>query len=103
MSNSNTTVNTAGTTYSNKTFYDKALLEIAKTRLVHASYGQKRSIPRNSGKRVEFRRYELFTPDPNALVLEEGVTPAGRASRRARSKPRLSSTARMSRSAIFWI
>ncbi|MEZ4627431.1 MAG: hypothetical protein R2912_04890 [Eubacteriales bacterium] len=26
---------------------------------------------------MEFRRYELFTPDPNALVLEEGVTPAG--------------------------
>ena len=77
MSNSNTTVNTAGITFSNKTFYDKALLEIAKTRLVHASYGQKRSIPRNSGKRVEFRRYELFTPDANALVLEEGVTPAG--------------------------
>ncbi|MEA4869497.1 MAG: N4-gp56 family major capsid protein [Christensenella sp.] len=77
MSNSNTTINTAGTTYSNKTFYDRALLEIAKTRLVHASYGQKRSIPRNSGKRVEFRRYELFTPDVNALALEEGVTPAG--------------------------
>ncbi|HWQ98630.1 MAG TPA: N4-gp56 family major capsid protein [Clostridia bacterium] len=77
MSNSNTTVNTASTTFSNKTFYDKALLEIAKTRLVHANYGQKRSIPRNSGKRVEFRRYELFSPNPNALVLEEGVTPAG--------------------------
>jgi len=77
MSNSNTTVNTASTTFSNKTFYDRALLEIAKTRLVHANYGQKRSIPRNSGKRVEFRRYELFTPDANALVLEEGVTPAG--------------------------
>ena len=77
MSNSNTTVNTASTTYSNKTFYDRALLEIAKTRLVHANYGQKRSIPRNSGKRVEFRRYELFTPDANTLVLEEGVTPAG--------------------------
>ncbi len=77
MSNSNTTVSTAGTTFSNKTFYDRTLLEIAKTRLVHASYGQKRSIPRNSGKRVEFRRYELFTPDTNALVLEEGVTPAG--------------------------
>jgi N4-gp56 family major capsid protein len=26
---------------------------------------------------VEFRRYELFTPDTNALVLEEGVTPEG--------------------------
>lgn len=77
MSNMNTTVSTAGTTFSNKTFYDKALLEFARTRLVHASYGQKRSIPRNSGKRVEFRRYELFTPDANALVLQEGVTPAG--------------------------
>ena len=77
MSNINTTVSTAGTTFSNKTFYDKALLEFARTRLVHASYGQKRSIPRNSGKRVEFRRYELFTPDANALVLQEGVTPAG--------------------------
>ena len=77
MSNSNTTINTANSTFSNKTFYDRALLETAKTRLVHASYGQKRSIPRNSGKRVEFRRYELFTPDTNALVLEEGVTPAG--------------------------
>ena len=77
MSNSNTTTSTANTTYSNKTFYDRTLLEIAKTRLVHASYGQKRSIPRNSGKRVEFRRYELFTPDANAMVLEEGVTPAG--------------------------
>ena len=74
---SNTTISTAESTYSNKTFYDRALLEIARTRLVHANYGQKRSIPRNSGKRVEFRRYELFTPDTKALVLEEGVTPAG--------------------------
>jgi N4-gp56 family major capsid protein len=77
MSNINTTVNTAASTYTNKEFYDRNLLEIARTRLVHAGYGQKRSIPRNSGKRVEFRRYELFTPDTNALVLEEGVTPEG--------------------------
>lgn len=77
MSNINTTVNTAVSTYTNKEFYDRNLLEIARTHLVHAGYGQKRSIPRNSGKRVEFRRYELFTPDTNALVLEEGVTPEG--------------------------
>jgi len=56
MSNINTTVNTAVSTFGNKEFYDRDLLEVAKTRLVHASYGQKRSIPRNSGKRVEFRR-----------------------------------------------
>ena len=77
MSNINTTINTSSTNYFNKEFYDRQLLEIAKTKLVHAEYGQKRSIPRNSGKRVEFRRYELFTPSTDKLELEEGVTPAG--------------------------
>ena len=37
----NTTLNTAGTAYFNKQFYDKKLLETAKTRLVHATFGQK--------------------------------------------------------------
>ncbi len=73
----NTTLNTASSTYSNKTFYDRALLEAAKTRLVHASFGQKRAIPQHAGKRAEFRRYELFTPDTEALSLVEGVTPDG--------------------------
>lgn len=75
----NTTVSTAANaaTYTNKTFYDRKLLETAKTRLVHASFGQKREIPLHSGKRVEFRRYELFTPDQDALTLTEGVTPTG--------------------------
>lgn len=73
----NTTTNTAHTTYFNKTFYDRKLLDTAKTRLVHATFGQKRSIPRNSGKRVEFRRYELFSPNTEALTLKEGVTPTG--------------------------
>ena len=52
----NTTVSTAGNAYFNKTFYDRKLLDTAKTRLVHANFGQKRSIPRNNGKRVEFRK-----------------------------------------------
>ncbi|MBR0507525.1 MAG: N4-gp56 family major capsid protein [Clostridia bacterium] len=73
----NTTLNTANTAYFNKQFYDKKLLETAKTRLVHASFGQKRSIPRHGGKRVEFRKYDLFTPDADALTLVEGVTPTG--------------------------
>ena len=77
MSNYNSTLNTASTTYLNKEFYDRQLLETAKTKLVHAEFGQKRSIPKNSGKRVEFRRYELFTPSTDALELEEGVTPEG--------------------------
>ncbi|MBQ6077054.1 MAG: N4-gp56 family major capsid protein [Clostridia bacterium] len=73
----NTTINTANTAYFNKQFYDKKLLETAKTRLVHAEFGQKRSIPRHGGKRVEFRKYDLFTPDVASLTLEEGITPAG--------------------------
>ncbi len=73
----NTTLNTASNAYFNKQFYDKKLLETAKTRLIHASFGQKRSIPRHGGKRVEFRKYDLFTPDADALTLQEGVTPDG--------------------------
>ena len=73
----NTTLNTASGAYFNKQFYDKKLLETAKTRLVHASFGQKRSIPRHGGKRVEFRKYNLFTPSVDALTLVEGVTPEG--------------------------
>lgn len=72
-----TTVNTATTTHLNKVFYDKKMLEWAKTQFVYANYGQKRSIPRNSGKTVEFRRWKLFDVDTAALVLTEGVTPTG--------------------------
>ena len=84
MSNTQTTINTAATlpgggssTYLNKSFYDKKLLETARTRLVFASFGQKRSIPRNMGKRVEFRRYDLFSPELASAPLTEGVTPEG--------------------------
>ena len=73
----NTTVSTAASTYFNKTFYDRKLLDTAKARFVHANFGQKRSIPKNNGKRVEFRKYNLFTPDTDALTLVEGVTPTG--------------------------
>lgn len=75
--NINTTLNTAGRTGLNKTFYDRALLESAKTRLMHAKFGQKRPIPANSGKRVEFRRWNLFDAEDAMTPLAEGVTPAG--------------------------
>ena len=59
------------------TYYDRQLLESAKTRFVHAEFGQKRPVPRNSGSHVNFRRWNLF--DPNAAVngLTEGETPTG--------------------------
>ena len=75
----NTTANTVNTTKLNKTFYDRQLLESAKTRFVHAKYGQKRPIPRNSGKRVEFRKWNLFDANDAVEALQEGVTPTGQA------------------------
>ena len=62
-------------TYLMKTYYDKKLLETAKTQLVYAQFAQKRSIPRNGGKTVEWRRWNLFDPDAVA-ELTEGVTPS---------------------------
>ena len=38
----NTTLNTSTTTALNKSFYDRQLLESAKTRFVHTKFGQKR-------------------------------------------------------------
>lgn len=72
-----TTINTAApTTYLNKTWYDRTLLEWAKAQLVYAQFGQKRPIPRNNGKTVEFRRWTLFTPNKVTTKLTEGVTPS---------------------------
>lgn len=73
----NTTGNTVAGTKLNKTFFDRQLLEGARTRLVHAQYGQKRHIPPNNGKRVEFRRWNLFDIDQTMCALTEGVTPDG--------------------------
>lgn len=73
----NTNVTTdGGLSAENKTFYDRALLEEAKPNLVHDQFGQKRPIPKNGGKKIEFRKYASF---PKALTpLTEGVTPDGR-------------------------
>ena len=71
-----TTISTAAPqTYLNKTYYDRKLLEIAKTKFVYANYGQKRPIPKGNGKTAEFRRFDLFTPDVVTNKLTEGVTP----------------------------
>lgn len=77
MSNTNTTVNTAATTFINKTFCDKNLLVNAKTKLCHALYGQKRNIPKNQGKTVEYRRWVNWNPKLGLAGLVEGVTPEG--------------------------
>lgn len=77
MENFNVNVTTdAGLSAENKTFYDKALIQEAAPNLIHDQFGQKRPIPKNGGKKIEFRKYASM---PKALTpLTEGVTPDGR-------------------------
>ena len=63
-------------TYLNKEFYDKNLLVMAKTKFVHAQYGQKKRIPKGRGKKVEFRRMVAADTNVKAHTLAEGITPA---------------------------
>ena len=58
-----------------KVYYSDYLIDNATPNLVHAQFGQKRPIPKNGGKTVEFRKY---APLPKATVpLKEGTPPAG--------------------------
>lgn len=58
-----------------KTFYDKTLITLAGANLIHEQFGQKRPIPKNGGKTIEFRRFSKL---PKALkAITEGVTPSG--------------------------
>lgn len=56
-----------------KEFYSKDLIELAKPLLVHAQFGDKVSIPKGSGRKIEWRKFSNFS---KALTpLTEGVTP----------------------------
>lgn len=58
-----------------KTFYDKTLITLAGASLIHEQFGQKRPIPKGSGKTIEFRKFSRL---PKAMTaITEGVTPAG--------------------------
>ena len=78
--NTNKTTDTTATTgndlsVENKTFYDKVLIQEAGPALVHDQFAQKRNIPKNGGKTIEFRK---FIPLAKALTpLVEGLTPSG--------------------------
>ena len=76
----NTNVTTSTGTGNNlsaemKTYYDMTLIDEASAKLVHQQFGQKRPIPKNGGKTIEFRRFANL---PKAMTpLTEGVTPNG--------------------------
>lgn len=56
-------------------YYDRNLLERALPALLYGKFGQVRPIPKNSGTRINFRRYESLAAATTALT--EGTTPAG--------------------------
>lgn len=58
-----------------KTFYEKDLIEQASPKLVHGQFGEKKPIPENGGKKIEFRKFTPLVKDTTPLV--EGVTPEG--------------------------
>lgn len=70
-------VNTlAALTNEQKTFYERVLLERLKPNLVFYNYGEKKTIPKNEGLTINFRRFDAL--EPNTTALTEGVTPAGK-------------------------
>lgn len=73
----NTNITTdSGLSVENKTFYDMTLIDEAQANLVHDQFAQKRPIPKNGGKKIEFRKFASL---PKALTaLTEGVTPDGK-------------------------
>ena len=58
-----------------QTYYDKKLLERLLPNFVHFQLGQKRPIPKNGGKNINFRRFASLAPATTPLT--EGVTPTG--------------------------
>ena len=58
-----------------QTYYADYLIDLAEPELVHDQFGQKRDIPANGGKIIQFRQ---FDPLPELTEpLTEGVTPDG--------------------------
>lgn len=65
----------SGLTPEMKTFYDRVLLKASEPSLIHEQFAQKRPIPPNNGKNIEFRKFSTL---PKMLTpLVEGVTPDG--------------------------
>lgn len=76
--NTNTTNdNTPGNDLSStmKTFYKTSLLENARNEHFFNQFGQKQPLPKNNGKKVEWRKFDTFAKATTPLT--EGVTPDG--------------------------
>lgn len=58
-----------------KMYYAKELIRLADPELVHDQFAQKKPIPANGGKSIEFRKFDSLPKATTALT--EGVTPTG--------------------------
>ena len=58
----------AGLTAEQKTFYERTLLERLLPELLLYKYGQKKTVPKNEGKTVNFRRFNSLAPITQPLV-----------------------------------
>lgn len=72
--NTNVTGDT-GMTVEMKTYYSDYLIDNAEPQLIHDQFGQKRPIPANGGKTIEFRKYAPLVKQTTALT--EGTPPNG--------------------------
>lgn len=60
-----------------KAFYNKVLLETSRPQMAYSNFGRKEMMKENSGKQINFARYENL---PEATTpLNEAITPPGRA------------------------
>lgn len=69
------TTNTGTLSPTIQTYYDKKLITRLLPNFVHLQWGQKRSIPKNGGKHIDFRKFASLAPATTPLT--EGVTPSG--------------------------
>ena len=69
------TTGTDGLSEEMKTYYSDYLIDNAKPNLVHDQFGQKHPIPKNGGKKIQFRKFIPFSKATEAL--KEGITPDG--------------------------
>lgn len=58
----------------NKVFFDTSLLDNARDELIFTQLGKKETLPANSGKTIEFRRWKTLD---RVSQLTEGVIPTG--------------------------
>lgn len=69
------TTGTVGISPEFQTFYDRTLLKRLRQNYVHRQFSQKKPLPKNNGKVIQFRRFGDL--EPALTPLTEGVTPDG--------------------------